>query len=243
MRSPSAQARSSPPRHPAAPASALQRDRAGESPPRHASTVASAPAEAVPGRAPTAARAGAQALPAPASTVDRAGARAALTPERSAPVADAIRIVAGLSIAAGAIHAIAMIEHFSHYWLYGVFFLVLTYGQVLWGIALLRRRVVERALTAGAVANVAIVAVWVLSRTLGVPVGPDAGRPEAVGAMDVVATLDQLVLAAYVAAIVRPRLRTGRGFRALMGAHRMRIGIALGSASLFAALLGGHHHP
>jgi hypothetical protein len=163
-------------------------------------------------------------------------------PERSGDVAEAIRIVAGLSIVAGAIHAVAMIDHFAHYWLYGVFFLVLTYGQVLWGMALLRRSVGERALVAGAIANLAIVAVWLVSRTVGVPIGPDAGRPEAVGAIDVAATLDQIVLAAYVAAIVRPRLRGGRGFRVLMGSHRMRIGIALGSASLFAALLGGHHH-
>jgi hypothetical protein len=161
---------------------------------------------------------------------------------RPGAVADAVRMVAGLSLAAGAIHALAMIDHFAHYWLYGVFFLVLTYGQVLWGLALLRRPVGERSLAIGALANLAIVAVWVVSRTVGVPLGPDAGRPEAVGAMDVAATLDQLVLAAYVAAILRPRLRDARGFKALMGRHRVRIGTALCSASVFAALLGSHHH-
>jgi hypothetical protein len=179
--------------------------------------------------------AGAALAPGPSADV-------APAPAPSSVVADAIRIVAWLSLAAGAIHAIAMIDHFSHYWLYGVFFLVLTYGQVLWGIALLRRPVGERALATGAIANVAIVVVWLVSRTVGVPIGPDAGRPEAVGSIDVAATLDQLVLAAYVAAIVRPRLRSGRGFRTLMGCHRTRIAIALGSASLFAAMLGGHHH-
>lgn len=152
-------------------------------------------------------------------------------------------MVAGLSIAAGVIHAFAMIDHFSHYWLYGVFFLVLTYGQVLWGLALLRRPVSDRGLAAGALANLAIVAVWVISRTIGVPLGPDDGRPEAVGSMDVAATLDQLALAAYVAAVLRPRLRGVRGFKALLGRHRVRIGSALASASVFAALLGaGHHH-
>jgi hypothetical protein len=227
VRSPSAHAPSSTARDPPPPASASPRDHAGEPPPPHASAVAPA---------------GARAAPDPERSDPERSDLERSDSERSGSVADAIRIVAGLSIVAGAIHAVAMIEHFSHYWLYGVFFLALTYGQVLWGIALLRRRVGERALVAGAVANVAIVAVWVVSRTLGVPLGPDAGRPEVVGAMDVAATLDQIVLAAYVAAIVRPRLRTGRGLRSLMGAHRMRIAIALGSASLFAALLGGHHH-
>jgi hypothetical protein len=168
-----------------------------------------------------------------------AGARAAAPAERPAAVADAVRIAAWLSLAAGAIHAIAMVDHFSHWWLYGAFFLALTYGQVLWGIALLRKPASDRILRIGALANLAICVVWLASRTIGIPLGPDAGRPEAVGVMDVAATLDQLVLAAYVAVIVRPDLRVARG----LGVHRIRIGMMLCSASVFAAMLGaGHHH-
>jgi hypothetical protein len=166
----------------------------------------------------------------------------AALPGRPHAIADAVRVVAWLSIAAGAIHAIATIDHFSHWWLYGFFFLALTYGQVLWGIALLRNPVSDRNLTHGAIANLAIVAVWLCSRTLGVPIGPDGGRTEAVGVMDVAATLDQLVLAVMIAMIVRPHLRTTRGLRVLIGAHRMRIGMMLASASVFAGMLGGHHH-
>jgi len=160
----------------------------------------------------------------------------------SVALADALRIAGGLSIAAGLIHAIATIDHFSHYWLYGVFFLALTYGQVLWGIALLRRRADERALRLGALANLAIVAVWLATRTLGTPFGPDAGRPEPIGPMDVGATLDELVLVAYVAVVLLPRLRVVRGFRALLGRHRVRAGMMLCSASVFTALIGGHGH-
>lgn len=163
-------------------------------------------------------------------------------PERPVAVAEAVKIAAWLSLAAGAIHAIAMVDHFSHWWLYGAFFLALTYGQVLWGIALLRKPASDRNLKLGALANLAIVAVWLFSRTIGVPLGPDAGRPEPVGVMDVAATVDQLVLAAYVAVVVRPDLRVARGLRALVGVHRVRIGMMLCSASVFAAMLGGHHH-
>lgn len=176
--------------------------------------------------------AGASALPAPpASAV-----------ERPPVVADAVKVVAWLSITAGAIHAIAMLDHFGHWWLYGVFFLVLTYGQVLWGIGVLRKPPSDRSLAIAAAANLAIVAVWVFSRTIGVPIGPDAGRPEAVGTMDVAATLDQILLALYVAIVVRPDLRALRGIRVLLGVHRIRIGMMLCSATFFAALLGGHHH-
>jgi hypothetical protein len=133
--------------------------------------------------------------PPPTPTADasqqaRRAARAALDATKAAAVADAMRIVAVLSLAAGAIHAIAMVDHFAHYWLYGVFFLAVTYGQVLWGVALLRGRVGDRGLALGAYANLAIVGVWLFSRTLGVPIGPQ-DTPEPVGVMDVAATLDQ----------------------------------------------------
>jgi hypothetical protein len=163
-------------------------------------------------------------------------------PDRPAVVADAAKIAAWLSIAAGAIHAIAMVDHFSHWWLYGAFFVVLTYGQVLWGIGVLRRPATDRSLGIAALLNLAIVGVWLASRTLGVPIGPDAGRAEAVGVMDVSATLDQLVLVAYVLLIVRPQLRAVRGLRTLIGVHRMRLGMMVCSATVFAAMLGGHSH-
>ena len=161
--------------------------------------------------------------------------------DRPAPIADAAKVVAWLSLSAGAIHAIAAIDHFSHWWLYGAFFLALTYGQVLWGVALLRTAPTDRALTLGAYANLAIVAVWLYSRTIGVPLGPESGA-EPVGVGDGAAVLVELVLVAHVALIVRPGLRGARGLRVLIGAHRMRIGMMLCTASFFAAMLGGHSH-
>ncbi len=161
---------------------------------------------------------------------------------RPAAVRDAVKIVGWLSIAAGAIHGIAMIDHFTHWWLYGAFFLALTYGQVLWGVAVLRKPPSDRSLVIAAGANLAIVAVWLFSRTIGIPVGPYAGQPERVGVMDVAATVDQLVLAAYVAIVVRPDLRALRGIKALIGRHRVRIGMMLCSASFFAGMLGAGSH-
>jgi hypothetical protein len=176
------------------------------------------------------------------AAVARPATRAAAETQRGPAIVDAVRIVAWLSITAGLIHAVATVDHFGHWWAYGVFFMALTYGQVLWGVALLRGRAADRALLVGALANGAIVAVWLFSRTVGVPIGPDGGGVETVGTMDVSVTLVQLVLIAYVAAIVRPSLRGLRGFRALLGVHRIRFAMMLASASFFAALLGGHQH-
>jgi hypothetical protein len=168
--------------------------------------------------------------------------RPELPADRPAQVADAAKVVAWLSLSAGAIHAVATVDHFSHWWLYGVFFLALTYGQVLWGINLLRHPPSDRALRIGAAANLAIVAVWLFTRTISVPLGPQAGSPEPVGVMDVATVLDQLALVAYAALIVWPATRTMRGLRVLIGAHRVRLGMMLCSATFFAGLLGGHHH-
>ncbi len=165
-----------------------------------------------------------------------------LPTDRPAPVADAAKVVAWLSISAGAIHAVAAIDHFSHWWLYGAFFVALTYGQVLWGVSLLRKTPSDRNLTIGALGTLGIVAVWLFTRTVLVPFGPEAGSAEPVGVMDVAVTLEQVVLVAYVAVIVRPAVRATRGLRVLLGPHRIRLGMMLCSASFFAALLGGHSH-
>ena len=155
---------------------------------------------------------------------------------------ECIRIAAGLSLAVGVIHAIGTVDHFSHYWLYGVFFMLVTYGQVLWGIALWRDRASARTLAIGAYANLAIVAVWIVSRTIGIPFGPYAFDAEPIGIADAAATVDELLIAAYVAVILLPRLRAVRGLRVLHGPFRVHIGMMMCSASVFAGMLGGHGH-
>ena len=155
---------------------------------------------------------------------------------------ECIRIAAGLSLAAGVIHGIATVDHFSHYWVYGVFFMLATYGQVLWGVALWRNRATARTLTIGAYANLAIVATWLLSRTLGIPFGPYAFDAEPIGFADAAATIDELLIAAYVAVILHPRLRRVRGLRVLHGPFRVHIAMMMCTVSVFAWMLGGHQH-
>ena len=84
------------------------------------------------------------------------------------------------SIAAAAIHFAVVGEHFDVGLLHGLFFVTVAWAQVLWALAVL---VTPRpaVLTAGIAGNAAIVVVWALSRTVGVPVPPDPWTPEAVG--------------------------------------------------------------
>jgi hypothetical protein len=58
--------------------------------------------------------------------------------------------------------------------------------------------------------TVGVIAVWVISRTVGLPIGPWAGEAEAFGVSDVIATLTEVALIAVVSAIVRLEGRVGR---------------------------------
>jgi len=95
----------------------------------------------------------------------------------------AVTTVALFSAAAGFIHAVVTPEHFAEARVIGVFMLAVTVGQMAVVVAALNRP--SRALwVAAGAGNAAVVAIWVLSRTVGVPVGPEPWTPEAVGFLD-----------------------------------------------------------
>ncbi len=106
-----------------------------------------------------------------------------------APVAAMIALSAG----AGAIHLSVAGGHFHEYWLFGAFFVALGIAQVAWA-ALLAIHGPSRALLIAATGNVAVVALWIASRTSGLPLGSHLGAPEALGFPDVTATLFEIVL-------------------------------------------------
>jgi hypothetical protein len=152
-------------------------------------------------------------------------------------------LLVALSACAGAIHARAFVDHVSHYWLFGVLFALLTYAQVLWAVWIYRAPGDERALMPAAVVSLGVVAVWLVSRTVGLPIGPWAGRPEPFGIADVVASLDELVLAGLIVAIVRPDRWLAARLAWLDGAHGTRVTWMVVTVSLLATAFGKHTHP
>ena len=115
------------------------------------------------------------------------------------PVSAALLQVAfiGLLVAA-ATHLAVMPDHFRQSWIYGTFFVVVATGQVTTAILLIARpsrRVIVTALTGSAT----VVALWAVSRFVGVPIGPDHGAPEGIGVLDVLATVAELMTAASCA--------------------------------------------
>lgn len=96
--------------------------------------------------------------------------------------------LAALSVGAAVIHMIVAANHLGGPWQETAFFAAAALAQLVWAgaIAVSDARGV---LITGLAGNVALVAVWLLSRTVGVPVGAHAGEVLSVGLTDVVSQL------------------------------------------------------
>src|SRR4051812_31709590 len=86
-------------------------------------------------------------------------------------------IAAALSLVAAGIHVIVIGPHFQEWWAYGVFFLATAVGQALFAVLVLLWTPVWL-LLCGIAGNLAIVGMYVISRTNGPPLGPHLGRAE-----------------------------------------------------------------
>ena len=106
--------------------------------------------------------------------------------------------LAALSMAAAAIHFAVMGEHFAEYVAFGVFFSVVAWSQALWavGVIVLPSR---RLLLSGLVGNALVILVWLISRTTGLPIGPEAGAPEPAAFVDVLSTILEVAIVAGTA--------------------------------------------
>ena len=97
-----------------------------------------------------------------------------------------------LSAGAGAIHFAVIQSHYEEYWAFGVFFATAAWLQILWAMWVVARPGRGAAIT-GIAINGAITGVWIVSRTVGIPFGPEPGVAEAVEFVDVAATSLQVL--------------------------------------------------
>jgi hypothetical protein len=115
-------------------------------------------------------------------------------------------LLAACSLGAATLHFAYSPSHLAEYWLYGIFFVALAWSQVFWAIAvvLLRQRWL---LVAGIAANAAVIVVWVLSRTVGVWVGPNATVREAATYPDIFSTaLEAAIVVGAIVVLIHPSL-------------------------------------
>jgi hypothetical protein len=152
-------------------------------------------------------------MSAPAITTPR---REAIEPRR----ARRLRIAAAvLSLDAAVIHALAAPQHVAEWWGYGSFFLTAAAAQGLFGLLLLGQpwrydadgvydphrseALVRRLLQTAAALTAAVVVLYVVTRTFGIPLlGPAAGEVEPVDGAGLAAVVVELVQIACLLALV-----------------------------------------
>lgn len=97
------------------------------------------------------------------------------------------------SCGAAAIHFVVMPAHFEESLLYGGFFAAAASVQLLYALTLLARP--SRPLIGcGMVANLLILAAWLVTRLVGIPLGPGTGTVEPFGPLDLLAGTFELVV-------------------------------------------------
>ena len=135
------------------------------------------------------------------------GDRAARGGEVGGPAA--IRIVAALSAGAAVIHLVAAPGHYLELGDVGAGFLIAAAFQAWW--ATRAWTAVSRQMAiAGSVVNVAILAAWAWTRTIGLPIGEFAGGPEPVGFPDAACAAFEIALVALLTFRWLAGLPTGR---------------------------------
>ena len=129
-----------------------------------------------------------------------------------------LAIAAAAAAGSALVHFAVAPEHFAEWWGFGLFFVLCAEVQLGWALLLGRIRT-NRMLAVGIGGSLSLVAVWALSRTTGLPFGPEPGVPEEIGVPDVVSVVLELVTAAACgwALIVPNRIdaRMGLPLRAL----------------------------
>jgi hypothetical protein len=145
-------------------------------------------------------------------------------------------VLASLSGGAGLIHVAVISLHLREYWLYGVFFAVASALQIAWAYRMLRAPS-RKLLVMAVIGNAAVILLWLLSRTSGLPIGPEPGTAEALGWRDGVATSYEAGLVFFGAVLLMKGplfARRVRERRATVIVLLVLVGAALAAAA------GGH---
>jgi hypothetical protein len=157
----------------------------------------------------------------------------------------ALAVVAALASAgSGTIHLAVTETHFGEWWGFGVFFLCSGVIQLAWA-ALAVVEPTRLLLVVGAAGNALIIVVWVVSRTVGLPFGPDPGSTEAVGSADVAATLFEGLIVIACLLLLSGRAPTASASRAtsavlvVLAAAATAVGLAASPAEHESATQSG----
>ena len=118
-------------------------------------------------------------------------------------VLDRRRVVRPLaigSLVAGVVHVGLCPSHFEEATVFGLFFLVTALAQLWWAATIVGSQTRPLYLW-GAAIQLVPATVWLVSRTVGLPFGPDPWEAEAIGGLDVVTTLIEVAVGLVAAGL------------------------------------------
>jgi hypothetical protein len=159
-------------------------------------------------------------------------------------------LVAGLAGSA-VIHAAVVPEHLAEWSAAGVFFVLLATAELAAAGLLFLPAAGSIAPLAAAAVSLGPLLLWLGSRTTGMPFGPEAGEPEAVGVADVAACLLEVLTLVLAVALLRAHPWTRRRGPATRHGWRLAfvslvavtaLGLAGTSLSWFTVLVEGSGH-
>jgi hypothetical protein len=146
------------------------------------------------------------------------------------PIPAVYAALAVTSLATSGIHFAVMGEHFREYAAFGVFFSLVAWFQALWAIGVVVSPT-RPMLAIGLVVNAAVVVIWLVSRTAGLPIGPEPGTAEPAAFLDVLSTVLEIGVAVVTATLLVRGRPTGSP-----GGSRNGL-IAVGGLALILVLL------
>lgn len=139
-------------------------------------------------------------------------------------------LAALLSLGTAGVHFAVAPEHFAEYWFFGWFFVVVAWLQAVWAVAVTSRPT-RMLLVVGLVSNFFLVAIWLWTRLIGVPLGPGAGDTESFGWTDGLTVILEMGVVTTAALMLLP-LRFGKNQSTSL------VAIVLVSSVLLVALIG-----
>lgn len=151
-------------------------------------------------------------------------------------------LLALASVGAGVIHFVFAPPHVREYLPLGIGFLAAGVLQVVWAGAMAAAGS-RRLLTIGGWGSLAFIGVYLMSRTTGLPLGPQAFQPEAYHTADLVCTALELLV--VIGAL--PLARRPSALRAPLSKRLALVlaaaAVAVGSATSVAIAAPAHQHP
>jgi FtsP/CotA-like multicopper oxidase with cupredoxin domain len=114
-----------------------------------------------------------------------------------------------LILGAAAIHFAVAPEHFQEYLPFGLFFIGLGLAQLALAVAVLMAPS-RRLYVIASGGTVAVIAIWLMSRTVGLPLGPDPWTPEPVGFIDLLASIIEATAVLVLLRRIRIPIRSSR---------------------------------